>query len=292
MSTAAAIVSARVAQPGSSRAGTRASATPNAFAVLISLVFNAIARGRNLAVAFRGHAVCRMAATLCGTGAGAVRRLGMSMRCGAVRSLALSARLWHWAICARRRQRPALRSGGISPRQCGTAAQARAAAKDEAFAGPVRPEWPQACDPSCLPMAAAAAARGHAAGAVLADICSCFGRTLENAAAARDAWRVPANRLGRYPLHVIAEVDRCKAPASRVGTPRFDARPEHHRPDSLSAEEQSCDVAPPQTAPAGCSSPQAEPCAASGETCVRTETAPVLYWPVSSRPAREVAATA
>ncbi|HUB48882.1 MAG TPA: hypothetical protein VMB73_28230, partial [Acetobacteraceae bacterium] len=82
-------------------------------------------------------------------------------------------------------------------------------------------------------------------------------------------------------------VDRRKAPASRIETPRFGAPPEHLRPDCLLAEEQSCDRAPPQQASAECLSPEAQPCP---ETFEQTETAPVLHWPVS--PAREVAVPA
>src|ERR1700752_2775887 len=52
MSTAAAIVSVRAAQPDPTRAWARASATLNAIALLINLVFNLIRHGKNLAVAF------------------------------------------------------------------------------------------------------------------------------------------------------------------------------------------------------------------------------------------------
>ena len=90
----------------------------------------------------------------------------------------------------------------------------------------------------------------------------------------------------------IAEVDRRRAPASRVETPRFEAPPEHPRPNCLAAEEQLRDVSRPQAASVECALPEAEPCAASGNAFARTETAPAMLWLVSLPPVREAAATA
>jgi len=198
MNAAAATTSDRAAQPPSSRAWARASATLNAFAGLVALVFTLIRYGKTHAVTIRAH----------------IAELGR----------------------------------GLAGRFFGTAA-------------------------------------------ILAGTHPNFANTAEYAAASRDVLLVPIDRPGSL-TQFIAEVDRRKAPASRVETPRFEAPPEHQRPDSLSAEEQSSDRAPPHAASAECSSPQAGPCPASGETFERIETAPAMQWPVSSPPAREVAAAA
>ena len=132
-----------------------------------------------------------------------------------------------------------------------------------------------------------APARRRAAGTIPPGTCRDLANIAEHTGASRDAQRVPIARNGFSLIPFTAEVDRRKAPASRIETPRFGAPPEHRRRDCLLAEKQSCDRAPPQQASAECLSPEAQPCP---ETFEQTETAPVLHWPVS--PAREVAAPA
>ena len=135
-----------------------------------------------------------------------------------------------------------------------------------------------------------ASARPRAAAALLPGTCRDLANTAAKTGASRDDRFVPIARPGDPFIQFTAEVDRRKAPASRIETPRFGVPPEHLRPDCLLAEEQSCDRAPPQQVSAECSSPAAGPCPETGETFEQTETAPVLHWPVS--PAPEVAAPA
>jgi len=135
-----------------------------------------------------------------------------------------------------------------------------------------------------------APARPRTAGPTPPPTCPDLANTTEQTGASRDDRFVPIVRHGDSFTQFTAEVDRCKAPASRIETPRFGVPPEHLRPDCLLAEEQSCDRAPPQQVSAECSSPAAGPCPETGETFEQTETAPVLHWPVS--PAPEVAAPA
>jgi len=135
-----------------------------------------------------------------------------------------------------------------------------------------------------------APARRRAAGRTLPPTCLDLANTAEQTGVSRDAQLVPIACNGFSLTQFTAKVDRRKAPASRIETPRFGAPPEHLRPDCLLAEEQSCDRAPPQQASAEWSSPAAGPCPETGETFEQTETAPVLHWPVS--PAREVAVPA
>jgi len=132
-----------------------------------------------------------------------------------------------------------------------------------------------------------APARHRAAGLTRPGTCHDLANTAANTGASRDARFVPIARFGDSLIPFTAEVDRRKAPASRIETPRFGAPPEHRRRDCLLAEKQSCDRAPPQQASAEWSSPEAEPCPATFE---QTETAPAMCRPVS--PAREVAAPA
>ncbi|HUB50440.1 MAG TPA: hypothetical protein VMB73_36190 [Acetobacteraceae bacterium] len=227
MSTAAVTASDRAAQPDPMRAWARASATLNAVAVLITLVFSLIQHGKTLALAFRNHDR-KPGDNLIGRffGTAIIDIISKCMRRGVMRSAAL------YKAPARRRA-----AGRTVP-------------------------------PTCLDLA----------------------NTAEQTGASRDAQRVPIARLGGSLTQFTAEVDRRKAPASRIEAPRFGAPPEHLRPDCLLAEEQSCDRAPPLQASAECPSPAAGPCPETGETFERTETAPVLHWPVS--PAREVAAPA
>jgi len=115
--------------------------------------------------------------------------------------------------------------------------------------------------------------------------------TAEAAVALRDQIFVPGDhRLGGALTESLAEVDRRKAPASRIETPRFGVPPEYRRPCCLLAEEQLRDVPPPQDWSAESSSPDAGSRLASRETFVPAETVPANRWPVS--PAREVAVTA
>jgi hypothetical protein len=132
-----------------------------------------------------------------------------------------------------------------------------------------------------------APARRRAEGPTLSHACLDLANTAEQTGVSRDAQLVPIACNGFSLTQFTAEVDRRKAPASRIETPRFGAPPEHLRPDCLLAEEQSCDRAPPLQASAECLSPEAQPWP---ETFEQTETVPVLHWPVS--PAREVAAPA
>jgi hypothetical protein len=224
MSTAAVTVSDRAAQPDITRAWARASATLNAVAVLITLVFNLIRHGKNLAVAFRNR-VGQRGDDLTGRFFGTViiSIISKCMRRGVMRGVALY----------------------TAP------APLRAA-------GPFRP-----------------------------DTCLDFANPAEKTGASRDDRHVPIARIGDSLIQFTAEVDRRKAPASRIETLRFGAPPEHLRRDCLLAEKQSCDHAPPQQASAAWSSPEADPCP---ETCEQTETAPAKCRPVS--PAREVATPA
>jgi hypothetical protein len=224
MSTAALTVSDRAAQPDPTRAGARASATLNAVAVLITLVFNLIQHGKTLALAFRAH-VPQPGGNLTGRffGTAIIDVISKCMRRGVM---------------------------------CGSAL----------YQVPARP---------------------RAAGPTQHDTCLDRIAAAEETGASRDNQFVPIARLGRSLTLFTAEIDRRKAPASCIETPRFGAPPEHLHPDCLRAEEQSCDHAPPQQASAECPSPEAEPCP---ETFEQMETAPVLHWPVSS--AREVAAPA
>ena len=91
MSTAAAAtVSARAAQPDPTRAWARASATPNAVAVLIALVVALLQQIRSLARAFRNH-VPQPGDSLTGRfpGTAIIHAIGTCMRPRAMRSQAL-----------------------------------------------------------------------------------------------------------------------------------------------------------------------------------------------------------
>ena len=224
MSTAAVTVSDRAAQPDPTRAWARASATLNAVAVLITLVFNLIRHGEILAVALRDHVPepgYRLTGRFFGTAI--IDIISKCMRHGVMRGVAL-------------------------------------------YTAP---------------------ARHRVAGATRPGTCRDFTNTAEKTGASWDNQLVPIARFGASLTQFTAGVDRRKAPASRIETPRFGAPLEHFHPDCLLAERQSCDRAPPQQASAEWSSPEAERCP---ETFDQTETAPALHWPVS--PAREVAAPA
>ena len=173
--------------------------------------------------------------------------------------------------------------------QCG----ANAVANCTAPAASAPPSHWRACDFAGLPgqEPCADAVRCASAGASLALFPFAFGIAAEHAGVSRDEPLVPIDRHGGSLMHAITEVDRCKAPASRVETPRFDAGPEYPRPDCLSAEEQLRDLSPPQASSAGCSLSKAEPCAAVDNGVAPTQTVPFVQWPVPPQLAREVAAT-
>jgi len=278
MSTQAAVVSARAAQPDVTRAGSRASATPNAVAVLIAVVVNLIGHVRHLAPPSRDHARtpgADHARRFPGTGA--IHRIGIG-----IRRAAQYAMPWHKAGTSLPTH-PARDAANPAPH--GTAAAANPAA--------VPPQWVQLRDVSNphTRQAVANEPRRRTAGATLADICLPFPMTTESAGTSRDEWCVPTESLGGSPVQFSAEVDRRKAPASRIETPRFEVPPEHRRPNCLPAEEQLRDLLPPQAPSAGCSSPEAEPCTASGRTCAPADTAPAMRSPVVPPKAQEVAAT-
>jgi len=285
MCTAAATASARAAQPVLTRAGTRASATLNAFAVLIAVVVNLIDHGRILALTVRGKPGFGRASRVFATGLHTIPAL--CLRCSAMHGVALAKALWRRARCALRAWLPGLRRDRIPLDQSSANIHAGATAQDSALAKATPAALGQARDISRLsaPPQAAGQARRPWAGPL--DL----GITPANAGPLRDEGR-PVRRFGGSLRQFIAEVDRCKAPASRVETPRFGAPPEHHRPGSLSAEEQSRDHAPPQAASAAKSLPQAGPCPETCGTFRPTETAPAKPWPVSLPPLQEVAVTA
>jgi hypothetical protein len=292
MSTAAAIVSDRAAQPDLTRAWARASATLNAFAYLLTLVFNLTGHAKTLARAFRVH-VRQPGYGRTGRffGTAIIPVISKCMRRGVMRGMALYKVLWRRACRRPSTRLPALQRDRTPSGQGGANARAGTAAAHDAPAKAALPKWRQACDLSHLlaEPAVAEAARRRVAGAILPGIDLDFANTAESAGASWDNLLVPIARFGGSLNQFIAEVDRRKAPASRIETPRFGVPPEHHRPDCLLAEEQSCNRAPPQQESAECSSPEFGPCPETCEAFVRTETAPALRWPVS--PAREVAAT-
>jgi len=314
MNAAAATVSDRAAQPDTTRAGARAFATLNAFAALVMLVFDLIEHGKTLAVTLRDH-IRGLGHARAGRffGTGNAHAIGTYMRRGVMRSIALHKMLlWHQANRPLGSRLAGLRHDRIPPEQGSANARGDAAAQDNAPAKPMRSEWRQTGDLSSLTtdQAITDAARRHAAGAMRSDMCRRSSMTGENPGALRHESLVPTEpfggsltQFGDYWLggscrqadsrpQFSAEVDRRKAPASRIETPRFEAPPEHQRPNCLSAEEQLRVFLPPQAASAECPSPEAEPRSASRHAFERTETAPAMHWPVSPRPAREVAATA
>ncbi|HUB49304.1 MAG TPA: hypothetical protein VMB73_30390 [Acetobacteraceae bacterium] len=318
MSTAAAIVSARAAQPDLTRAGARASATPNAVAAFVAFVCNLVLHSKNLAFTFAncvrksGHG---LTARFFGTSI--IDAIVARLRHGVMRRLALPEMLSHRAWRGVSVWLPVLWRRRISPGQAGADARAIAAAQhnvraiaaaqdDNAPAKDMRSTMWQTCDLSHLPaqdlsdrpangaaaQAAAREARRRKAGAIAAGTCLASSITAETAGL---VWYEPLVATRRFRISLTrfsAEVDRCKAPASRVETPRFGVPPEHPHLDSLSAEEQSSDHAPPQAASAECPSPEAEPCPETCETFEPTETAPAMTWPVSLPTAQEVAAAA
>ncbi|HUB48036.1 MAG TPA: hypothetical protein VMB73_23910 [Acetobacteraceae bacterium] len=290
MSTAAAIVSARAAQPDLTRAGTRAPATLNAFAVLIAVVVNLIDYGRTLALTVRGHrrnlGFGRAGTSFATRDIHAIATL--SPRRSARHSVALPKALWRRASCALRAWLPGLRRDRTQLDQRGTNIHAGATAQDRAPAQATPAKSSHTHDISDRPTRQQAAGQAHRPRSIPLDVATSPGNTEMSP----DMLLVPIRRFGGSLKHFIAEVDWCKAPASRIETPRFERAPEHHRPGSLSAEEQSRDHAPPQAASAECSSPEAEPCPETCETFEPTETAPARSWPVSRPPTREVAATA
>ena len=293
MSTAAATASDRAAQPVPTRAWTRASATLNAFACLVALVLNLIGLGKTLARSFRGHVRQPGYGLTRGFfGTSGIPAIGTCLRRSLMHSVALYKALWHQATRGLSERLSGLRRDRTPPEQGDAHARAGAAAQVNAPAKTASPKW--TCDLSSLPTEqdAADAARRRRVGAMIPDVRTAANRTSDNAGMFPDKLLVPIGRLGGSLNQFIAEVDRCKAPASRVETPRFEAPPEHHRPNCLSAEDQLRDPAPPQAKSAEWSSPEAGPRAASGNAFERTETAPAIARPVLPRPAREVAATA
>ena len=113
-----------------------------------------------------------------------------------------------------------------------------------------------------------------------------------SAATSRDAPRVHSDSPSGPLTQFIAEVDRRKAPASRIEAPRFEAPPEHHRPVCFPAEEHAGHHPPPPASSVECRAPAAEPCSASRTAFRQTDTVPAKRWPVLMPPAPEVAATA
>ena len=295
MQAASATVSARAAPPVLTRARARASATLNAFAALVALAVTFIEHAQHLAFTVRAH-VAEPADGLTRRffETSGIRLIGMYMRRGAMRSVTLYRVLWPQTNRGALLRLRALLRDRTPPEQGGAHARAGTAAHDNAPAIPTHPKWHQTCDLSYLPgqEPVADAARRRAACSILSAISVHNRITAGSAGASRDELLAPIASFGGSLTPFIAEVDRCKAPASRVETPRFERAPEYPCPDSLSAEEQSCDVTPPQAASAECSSPPAEPCSACGETFARTEIAPAMLWPVSLPPMREIAATA
>ncbi|HUN41035.1 MAG TPA: hypothetical protein VMU81_12150 [Acetobacteraceae bacterium] len=296
MNAASATVSACAAQPDLTRAGARASATLNAFAVLVALVFTLTDHGKHLALAFRAHVAQPghgRTGRFCQTGT--INIIRTNLRRAMMRSVALYQALRHQANRALALPLPALRADRTRPEQAAANARPGQAGQDSARAKATHPEWWQNADPSYTPTAQPVADElsRRAAGAILPPISLIFADTTETAGAVWGNLTVPINRPGFRRTRFIAEVDWCQAPASRVGTPRL-GRPssEHHRPNCLSAAEQLRDRPPPQAESAECASSQAEPCAASTGTSQQTETAPAMQWPVLPCPAQEVAAPA
>ncbi|HTW69419.1 MAG TPA: hypothetical protein VME47_06000 [Acetobacteraceae bacterium] len=293
MNTAAAIKSDRAAQPELTRAWVRVSATSNAVAALVTLVFTLIGHGKHSSVPFRNH-VREAACVLLGWCFG-IATIGARMPRSAMRGVALYQVLRHHADRVLASALPAaLRRDRTPPGRIGANARADTAAGDNTPANPMHPKTWQTCDLSHLPtqQPAADAARRDAACAILADIHLAPGRTGESAVAPWHRLLVPTARFGGSLMQSIAKVDRCKAPASRIEPPRFGGAPERQRPNCLSAEEQLRDLEPPQAKSAECSSPEAGPLTASCNAFRPTETAPTMRWPVSPHQAREVAAPA
>jgi len=288
MSIAAATASARAAQPDLTRAGTRASATLNAFAVLISVVFNLIAYARTLSLTLCAHRRDRgfgRPSRFFATGnihTTATQR----QRPSAAHGVALPKALWRRASRALRVWLPGFRRDNTRLDQRGANIHVAAAAGGNAPAQATPAQSSQARAIYALPTQAADQARRP--WAISLDC----GITPANAELFPDTMLFPIRRFGDSLKPFIAEVDRCKAPASRIETPRFERAPEHHRPGSPSAEEQSRDPAPPQAAFAEWSLPQAGPCPETCEPFRPTETAPARSWPVSLPPTREVTAAA
>jgi len=293
MNAAAAITSARAAQPDRSRAWARASATLNAAAVLVSFIGNVIGQGRRLARACRGHP-----AASGDTPPGRRRETRVApvsltnWRGGIIRGAALCRLLWHHANPGLGALLPALRRDRAQAEPGGAFACSGVAATDNVPAQAAHPQSRQACDLPSRPTQPAVADPACRPAAHAPHITLDLVSTTATAGALRDSLPVRGNRLGFRLTPFLAKVDRCKAPASRIEPPRFEAPPEHQRPNCLSAVEQLRDVLPPQAASAGCLSPQAEPCTASRQAFQRSETVPVMQRPVLPRQAREVAATA
>ena len=318
MTATAATASDLAAQPDLTRARARAAATFNAVTCLFCLVLSLVEHGRNLASTFRDH-VREPGHGLTGRcfGTSNIYVIGTCMRRGLMRGIALREMLRRRADRGPRLRMPAPRRDRTTPAHdgahmsdganthaganahaganthTGANAHAGAEAQDTEPARPARSKWWQARNLAYLPTEAEVAdeARRRRPGAIAADICLDFGMTPDNAGELWDALLVGIDRFGGSRSQFIAEVDRRRAPASRVETPRSEAPPEHHRPDALSAEERSRDVAPPQAASAECSMPEAAPRAAAGQAFALTATAPEP-WPVALPPMREVAATA
>jgi len=154
-----------------------------------------------------------------------------------------------------------------------------------------RPAWRQTHTVIHLLWEATAADSAHPrrADPVAASIGRYVGTTAALAVVPRHEPFDPLDRFGGRLTQFIAEVGRCKAPASRVETPRFEAPPERLSLGSLSAEEQSSHRPPPQATSARDTARGAEPRSASRPAREQTETAPPMC-PVALPPAREVVA--
>jgi hypothetical protein len=289
MSIAAATASARAAQPDLTRAGTRASATRNAVAILISVVFNLIAYARPLSLTVRSHR--RDLNFDLTSSVFATRNIHTTatqcLRDSATHSVALDKALWRRASRALRVWLPGLRRDRTPLDQRGANIHAGAAAGGNAPAQATPAQSSQTRAIADLPTQPQAADQARRPWAGSLD----GGIPPANAGSLWDERR-PVRCFGDSLKQFIAEVDWCKAPAARFESPRFEAPPEHHRPGSLSAEEQSRDHAPPQAASAEWSLPQAGPCPETCEPFAQTETAPAKAWPVSLPSTREAAAAA
>ena len=290
MSIAAATVSARAAQPDLTRAGTRASATLNAFAVLVAVVFTLIAYARTLSLTVRGNRRDRgFGRPSTSFATGNIHTTAMQrQRPSAAHAVALPKALWRQASRALRMWLPGLRRDNIRLDQRGANIHVAAAAGGNAPAQTAPAQSSQIRAISDLPTPPQAAGQARRPWAISLGC----GITPANAELFPDTMLFPIRRFGDSLKPFIAEVDRCKAPASRIETPRFERAPEHHRPGSPSAEEQSRDPAPPQAAFAEWSLPHAGPCPETCEPFRPTETAPARSWPVSLPPTREVIAAA
>ena len=291
MSIAAATASARAAQPDLTRAGTRASTTLNAFAILVAVVFTLIAYARTLSLTVRGNRRDRgFGRTRPSFPTGNIHTTATQrQRPSARHAVALPKALWRRASRSLRMWLPGLRRDNARLDQRSASIRAGAATGENApaQATPAQSSQTRAISDLPTPPQAAGQARRPCAGSLGCGI------TPANAELFPDTMLFPIRRFGDSLKPFIAEADWSKAPASRFESPRFGRGPEHHRTDcSVSAAEQSRNPAPPQAASAEWSLPQAGPCPETCEPFRPTETAPARSWPVSLPSTREATATA